>query len=154
MDNMQEIIFKTKKMDRVFLMLYLGIILFLLSISFYTYLEEGDYFVFLPMGLIVILMICLSFGSRFVLKIIVKDNKLTIRFLFNLYTTEIEKITKIRKGETMWSGFHKYGSGTKGLIIFAKFHNDLYITPENELLFIETLQKINPQIIFENIENN
>ncbi|MFC6267808.1 PH domain-containing protein [Frigoriflavimonas asaccharolytica] len=151
---MEEIIFKTKKIDKVFFMLYLGIILLLLSISWYTYLEKDDFFVFLPMGLIIISLLFLSFGGRYFFKIIVKENKLTIRFLFNIYTTEIEKITKIRKGETMWSGFHKYGTGTKGLIIFAKYHNDLYITPENELLFIETLQKINPQIIFENIENN
>lgn len=148
---MEEITFKTKKSDKVFLLLYLGISFFLLSIALYTYLVEDDLFVFLPMGIIVVLLLFLHFGSQNFLKIIIKKNRLTIKFLFKLYSVEIKNITKIRKGETMWSGFHKYGTATKGLIVFAKYHNDLYITPENETLFIESLRKINPEIIFETV---
>jgi hypothetical protein len=49
----------------------------------------------------------------------------------------------------MWSGFNKFGTATNGLIIFTKHRNDLYITPENEELFLNQLQKINPKIILE-----
>jgi hypothetical protein len=51
----------------------------------------------------------------------------------------------------MWSGFNKFGTSTNGLIIFTKHLNDLYITPEEEGLFIIELQKINPNIILEKI---
>ena len=50
----------------------------------------------------------------------------------------------------MWSGY-KFGTTTNGLIIFTKHLNDLYITPEDEELFISELQKINPNIILEKI---
>lgn len=68
-----------------------------------------------------------------------------------MYKTDISKIYKVRKGETMWSGINKFGTSTNGLIIFTKHLNDLYITPENEDLFITELQKINPDIIIEKI---
>lgn len=68
-----------------------------------------------------------------------------------MYKTDISKIYKVRKGETMWSGINKFGTSTNGLIIFTKHLNDLYITPENEDLFITELQKINLDIIIEKI---
>lgn len=150
-NNMEEIIFKTKKMDKVFLSLYLGISIFLLIVASYTFLIEDDIFVFLPMGIIIGLLLFLSFGTQYFLKIIIKENRLIIKLIFKIYSVDINKITKIRKGETLWSGFHKYGTATKGLIIFAKYHNDLYITPENYPLFVENLQKINPDIIVEEV---
>lgn len=149
---MQEIIFKTKKIDKIFLLLYLGISLFLMSVAFYTFIKEDYLFVFIPLGLIVVMLMFLSVGSQYFLKIIIKENRLVIKFIFKLYSSEIKNITKIRKGETMWSGLHKYGTTTKGLIIFANYHNDLYITPENEQLFVDTLQNINPEIKFETVK--
>lgn len=51
----------------------------------------------------------------------------------------------------MWSGFHKYGTATKGLIVFTKFKDDLYITPADEELFLSTILEINPDIVFEKV---
>ncbi|MBW8360522.1 MAG: PH domain-containing protein [Weeksellaceae bacterium] len=68
-----------------------------------------------------------------------------------MYETDISKITKIRKGETMWSGFHKYGTATKGLIVFARYKDDLYISPENEELFYQKILEINPEVVIENV---
>jgi hypothetical protein len=68
-----------------------------------------------------------------------------------LYKSDISKITKIRNGETMWSGFHRYGTTTKGLIIYTKYKDDLYITPENEEDFLKKILEINPNIIIEKI---
>ena len=150
-NKMEELIFKTKKSDKVFLLLYLGISFLLLSVAFYTYLVKDDLLVFLPIGIIVAMLLFLNFGSQNFFKIIIKENRLTIYFIFKLYSVDIKNITKIRKGETMWSGFHKYGTATKGLIVFAKYQNDLYITPENFPLFVKTLQKINPEIIYEEV---
>ena len=149
--KMEEMIFKSKKSDKVFLLLYLGISFLLLSVALYTYLVQDEPLIFLPIGIIVAMLLFLNFSSQHFLKIIINENRLIIQFIFKLYSVEIKNITKIRKGETMWSGFHKYGTATKGLIVFAKYHNDLYITPENFPLFVETLQKINPEIIFEEV---
>jgi hypothetical protein len=85
------------------------------------------------------------------LKIRIEGNFLLIKIIFTMYKTDINKIYKVRKGETMWSGVNKFGTSTNGLIIFTKHLNDLYITPENEDLFITELQKINPDIILEKI---
>jgi hypothetical protein len=85
------------------------------------------------------------------LKINIEGNFLLIKIIFTVYKTDINKIYKVRKGETMWSGVNKFGTSTNGIIIFTKHLNDLYITPENEELFLIELQKINPNIILEKI---
>ena len=66
---------------------------------------------------------------------------------YTIYKVDIKTITKIQKGNTMWTGFHKHGTATKGLIISSKFKNDLYITPKDEELFLQQLMQINPDII-------
>ena len=81
----------------------------------------------------------------------VEGNFLMVKNVFILYRADIHQITKIRKGETMWSGFHKYGTATKGLIVFTKFKDDLYITPADEELFLSTILEINPDIVFEKV---
>jgi hypothetical protein len=85
------------------------------------------------------------------LKINIEENLLLIKIIFTVYKTDINKIYKVRIGEIMWSGINKFGTSTNGLIIFTKHLNDLYITPENEELFLIELQKINPNIILEKI---
>ena len=85
------------------------------------------------------------------MKIIIENKELKVVNFFNWYKTDISQITKIRKGETMWSGFHKYGTATKGLIIFARYKNDLYITPENEELFYQKILEQNPDVIIEKV---
>ena len=66
---------------------------------------------------------------------------------YTIYKVDIKTITKIQKGQPMWTGFHKHGTATKGLIISSKFKNDLYITPKDEELFLQQLMQINPDII-------
>ena len=148
---MSGIIFKTKKVDTTFLLLYFAISLILISAAILAYVAENDVFVFIPMGGIVAAILLLQVLSQRYLKIIIKNDQLIIRYFFKVYDTPVKNVTKIRKGETMWSGLHKYGTTTKGLIIFADYANDLYITPQNEALFIETLQNINPEIKLENV---
>lgn len=146
---MNAIIFKTKKTDKTFRWLYAGLFVFLFVIAFYTYFDNNDPKVFLPMGSIAFGILFLTIAGDFWLRIIVKDHFLIVHFIFDIFKTDIRNITKIRKGETMWSGFHKYGTGTKGLIVFSKFKNDLYITPENEELFFQKLLEIKPDIVIE-----
>ena len=146
---MEEIIFKTKKMDRTFFGISIFLYLFLIGIASYDFIKENDYQVFISIGIIIGFILLLQILTYYQLKIIIKDQILYVHLFFTLYKVEISKITKIRKGETMWSGFHKYGNSTKGLIIFSKSKEDLYITPENEELFCSKILEINQNVIIE-----
>ena len=148
---MDAIVFKTKKIDKTFLWLYLGLFIFLFGIAFFTYLEENDPSVFLAMSIIVCVISIMTIAGSFWLKIFIKENFLIVHFFFDVFKTDIRNITRIRKGETMWSGFHKYGTGTKGLIVFSKFKNDLYITPQDEELFYRKILEINPDVVIEKV---
>ncbi|SFB69421.1 PH domain-containing protein [Kaistella jeonii] len=144
-------VFKSKKSDAVFISLYCFIIIFLSLMTFLSYLKQKDPFIFIPIGLLIGILLFFAVVGNFILKIIIDDQQLIIRFFFNIYKTDIKHITKIRKGETMWSGFHKYGTGTKGLIIFSKYKNELYITPENEELFYQKILEINPNVVIDKV---
>ena len=65
---------------------------------------------------------------------------------FNMYKIDVRTINKIETGKTMWVGFHKHGTATKGLIISSKFRNDVYITPQHEQAFLGKIMEINPDI--------
>lgn len=148
---MSEITFKSKKADPTFTALYLLIAFLLLGAAALTLVLEDTAEAFLPMGIISGFLLFLMFASQKYLYIKICGERLSVFFFFKVYSSPIKNITKIRKGETMWSGLHKYGTTTKGLIVFASYANDLYITPENEANFIECLQKINPSIKFETV---
>ncbi|QDP84179.1 hypothetical protein FNJ88_00880 [Chryseobacterium sp. SNU WT5] len=147
---MEGVIFKSKKIDKIFLILYFGFFMLMMIFTLYTYYVEQDLKVFL-LGFIGGLPLILSFAASQWLKIIVRNEELIIHWFFTLYKTKIKNITKIRKGETLWSGLHKYGTTSKGLIIFSKFKNDLYITPENEELFFQQILAINSDISIEKV---
>ncbi|WP_051190523.1 PH domain-containing protein [Kaistella palustris] len=148
---MADAIFRSKPPDKTFLLLYAGVVVFLWSIAFYTYLQKNDPLVFLPVGIICTLILFLTLASHLWLKIIIRDHFLTVHLIFEVSRKDIRHITKIRKGETMWSGFEKFGTVTKGLIIFTKYKNDLYISPENEELFFRKILEVNPEIVIERV---
>lgn len=149
--KMEETVFKTKKIDKTFLSLYLGLFVFLFGTAFYTCFQEKDARVFLAMGIICSIILLFTLAGNFWLKIIVRDQYLIVHLFFDIFKTDIRNIKTIRKGETMWSGFHKYGTTTKGLIVFSKFKNDLYISPENEELFYRKILEINPDVVIEKV---
>lgn len=147
---MNDHIFKTKKIDKTFSILYFGFFLLFMIFAIYTYCVEKDFFVFL-IGFIGAIPLLLSFAASQWLKIIIRNDELIVHWFFTIYKTKIQNITKIRKGETMWSGFHKYGNTTKGLIVFSRFQNDLYITPQNEELFFQNILTIHPEVEIEKV---
>jgi uncharacterized protein (UPF0262 family) len=98
----------------------------------------------LGLCIVVLLYTILSF---LFLRIIVKDEFLIVHLFYPLYKVDIKTITTINTGKTMWFGFHKYGTATKGLIISSKFKNDLYITPKSEEMFLQKLREISPDLI-------
>ena len=143
--------FKSKKLDSTFRMIYIFLFLFLLLMPFIILFTKNGFYPFIVLLSIFAIIISILVVSILKLRITIEGNFLLIKIIFTVYKTDINKIYKVRKGETMWSGFNKFGTSTNGLIIFTKHLNDLYITPENEELFIIELQKINPNIILEKI---
>lgn len=142
--------FQSKKLAGIFRLIYIILFLFLLLMPVLMLFDKNGFYPFLVMESIFLIIIFILIVSILKLKIRIEGDFLLIKIIFTMYKTDINKIYKVRKGETMWSGFNKFGTTTNGLIIFTKHLNDLYITPDNEELFLNELQKINPNIIIEN----
>lgn len=103
------------------------------------------------MGIMVIILALLLIAAFHQLKIIIEGPLLKVYCFVKLYEADVNNITKIRKGETMWSGLHKYGTVRNGLIIFARYKNDLYITPQDEGLFYQKIAELNPNVVNEKV---
>ncbi len=146
-------IFKSQNSDLTFKLIFGSVYLFLFGIGIFGYFQTNNFNEFIAPFLICVAILLLSVLIYYRLKISIDGHFLTVNCFINLYKTDIRNITKIRKGETLWSGIHKYGTRTKGLIIFSKFKNDLYITPENEELFLQKILEINPGIVIERVSN-
>lgn len=142
-------VYKSRR-DWIYGSIFLGITLLFAVILVSSYLDS-EFWNWLLMFFIlggIDLIILINF---FFIKIKIKDEDLIVSVIYNVFKINIFKITKIRIGETMWSGFYKCGTATGGLIIFSKNKNDLYITPENQDEFLEELLKINSHIIIEDV---
>lgn len=142
----------TSRLDGIYATMYIIITIFLLGIVGVSYFDEDlnalGWSVLTAILLAVVVVLSISF---FLIKIKIKDEELIVNIIFDVFRINIFKITKIRIGETMWSGFHKCGTATGGLIVFSKSKNDLYITPENQDEFLEELLKVNSHIIIEDV---
>jgi hypothetical protein len=144
-------LFKSKKLDTTFKAMYIAIFVILIIMPIIVYIAEKEIVPFIILELLFGSILFILFLANYYLRIIINGNYLIIKIIFVLYKADISKITKIRNGETMWSGFHRYGTTTKGLIIYTKYKDDLYITPENEEDFLKKILEINPNIIIEKI---
>ena len=117
-----------------------------MTIIAYVFPNDSSMFYFMASFSIVALAFMAS--AFFLLKIIITDELLYVHLFYPLYKVDIRTIIAITIGKTMWVGFHKHGTATKGLIISSKFKNNLYITPENESLFPQKISEVNPNIHF------
>lgn len=142
-------VYKSKR-DWIYGSIFLAITLLFVVILLLSYFDTGFWdwmlMVFILGGINLIILI-----NFFFIKIKIKDEELMVSVIYNVFRINIFKITKIRIGETMWSGFHKCGTATGGLIVFSKNKNDLYITPENQEEFLQELLKVNSHIIIEDV---
>lgn len=144
--NPEKLLFKTK-IDRIFFVMHFGMLTIMLFFAIYVCKSNNAASIFnIVLGWFILALLFTIF-SFFFLRIIIKDNFLFVHCFFIIYKVDIDTITKIKRGETMWFGLHKHGTATAGLIISSKFKNDLYITPQNEKVFLLKLMEINPTII-------
>ena len=140
-------VFKTK-IGKTFISFYLVMFLLIIAMTIFTYFLPNDSSMFYFMAGFSLVVLGFMASSFFFLKIIVRDEFLYVHLFYPIYKVDIRTINSVESGKTMWFGFHKYGTATKGLIISSKFKNDLYITPENESLFLQKLSDLNPNIRF------
>ncbi|WP_379965150.1 PH domain-containing protein [Epilithonimonas sp. UC225_85] len=142
-------VYKSRR-DWIYGSIFLGITLLFAVILVSSYFDTGfgDWLImfFILGGINSVLL-----TNFFFIKIKIKDKELIVNIIFDIFRINIFKITKVRIGETMWSGFHKCGTAKGGLIIFSKYKNDLYITPENQDEFLKQLLEINRHIIIEDV---
>ena len=144
--NPEKIVFKTR-IDKTFAAMHFGILALILFFTVVAYNSPNDSSMFsMMLGLCSVAFLFTSSTFLF-LRIILNDDFLIVHHFFTIYKVDIKTITSIQRGKTMWVGFHKHGTATKGLIISSKFKNDVYITPENEETFLQELLVINPNII-------
>ena len=144
--NTEKLVFKTR-IGKSFVALYLLIFLIILSMSIVTYFSFNDSSMFSFMAGISMVALIFMASTFFLLKIKVEDDFLCVDLFYPIYKVDIRTITTIQMGKTMWFGFHKHGTATKGLIISSLYKNDVYITPQNEEEFLQKLLYINPNII-------
>ena len=142
-------VYKSKR-DWIYGSIFLGITLLFVGIVIASYFDMpfSGWLLLLLILLIVNSVLLISF---FLIKIKIDGEELVVNVIFDIFRVSIFKITKIRIGETMWSGFHKCGTSVGGLIIFSKFNNDLYITPENQDEFLKKLLEVNSHIIIDDV---
>lgn len=145
--NSEKQVFKTR-IDKTFISFYLIMFLLIVAMTVIAYLLPNDSSMFYFMAGFSFFALAFMASAFFLLKIIIKDEFLYVHLFYPIYKVDIRTITTITTGKTMWVGFHKHGTATKGLTISSKFKNDLYITPENESLFLQKLSEINPNIHF------
>lgn len=141
------------KKDWIYGSLFLGISLLFVWIVITSYFDTpfSEWLMMLFILLVINSVLLISF---FFIKIRIDGEELVVNVVFDIFRVSIFKITKIRIGETMWSGFNKCGTSVGGLIIFSKYKNDLYITPENQDEFLRELLEINRHIVIEDLKKN
>jgi hypothetical protein len=86
--------------------------------------------------------------TTFFTKYKIEDNSIRYQFGFIRGSVSIEDIKMIQLGKTMWVG-RKVGLASKGMIITYNRFDEIYFTPKEQDLFLEELQKINPNIKIE-----
>jgi len=141
------------KRDWIYGSLFLGISLLVVWIVITSYFDT-PFSAWLVMLFFLLLINSVLLISFFFIKIRIDGEELVVNVFFDIFRVSIFKITKIRIGETMWSGFNKCGTSVGGLIIFSKYKNDLYITPENQDEFLRELLEINRHIVIEDLKKN
>ncbi len=145
-------VFYSKKdvLFKIFLILYSVFTLFMLFLLFKngTNTLSNWFAIFI---LILTYLFVLSFWFFTYYKI--NDNYLLLKSGIIKVSIPIKSIRKIKVGETKWVGL-KLGLAQKGLIIYYHKYDDVYISPSQVELFVETLTSLNPKIKVEKKTTN
>jgi len=131
-------IFKTRvdlfyKLVVVFVFLLFSFILF--NINF-----ETDFFGFYFILIIQITILFFFIGSAFTTKFIISDTELICKTFYWKKSIPLNLIRKVEKQTNLFAGW-KISTAYKGVIVHYNKYDELLISPENELGFINELNK-------------
>ena len=131
-------IFKTRvdlfyKLVVVFVFLLFSFILF--NINF-----ETDFFGFYFILIIQITILFFFIGSAFTTKFIISDKELICKTFYWKKSIPLNLIRKVEKQTNLFAGW-KISTAYKGVIVHYNKYDELLISPENELGFINELHK-------------
>lgn len=121
-----------------------GLVL-LLSFLFFVGINENEINLvpLILLGITIALIIWVLLDTRYV----IKNNFLLYRSGPFRGKIDIKTITKIKKHSGLFVPvIAKPALDIKGFIITSKENDDYFVSPNNELTFLDELKKINPQI--------
>lgn len=137
--------FESKK-DILFSFTILGTCLFLIGIMIFNIVngkvETEGYWPIALVFSVVSLLLWIYFGTNYELS---KKNGLIYKSGPINGKINIDRITKIIKGKTLWVGFRP-ATARKGLIIKYDKYNELYISPKTNEMFINKILELNNKI--------
>lgn len=114
--------------------------LFVLKV-FTNGIRESEYLDFLIILIFILFMFWLYFGTSYELK----QKKLVYRSGPFKGKIQIDLITEIVKGKTLWVGF-KPALARNGLIVKYNKYDEIYISPKTNETFIKKILEVNSKI--------
>lgn len=137
--------FESKK-DIFFSIIILGMNAFLIGITIVGIasgeMEKHEYWTIILISAVVGLLFWLYFGTNYELS---KENGLVYRSGPFNGKINIDRITEIIKGKTLWVGFRP-ATSRNGLIVKYDKYNEIYISPKTNELFIEKILELNEKV--------
>lgn len=133
--------FKSKRSSYIKVMLVLSVLLpvVILFISAYKLLEK-------PLAIAFTLLPACFFAWIYLgTKYIIDDTHLYYQSALIKGKIDIRCIREIVKGKTAWSGIRP-ATAFNGLVVKFNSYDEIYISPEEEIQFIEMLRQINGNI--------
>jgi hypothetical protein len=137
--------FESKK-DILFSIIILGMNAFLIGITIVGIasgeMEKHEYWTIILIPAVVGLLFWLYFGTNYELS---KENGLVYRSGPFNGKINIDRITEIIKGKTLWVGFRP-ATSRNGLIVKYDKYNEIYISPKTNELFIDKILELNEKV--------
>jgi len=131
-------IFKTR-VD-LFYKLVVVCVFLLFSFILFNINFETDYFGFYFILIIQITILFFFIGSAFTTKFIISDTELICKTFYWKKSIPLNLIRKVEKQTNLFAGW-KISTAYKGVIVHYNKYYELLISPENELGFINELNK-------------
>ena len=131
-------VFKTR-VD-LFYKLVVVFVFLLFSFIFFNINFETDFFGFYFILIIQITILFFFIGSALTTKFIISDTELICKTFYWKKSIPLNLIRKVEKQTNLFAGW-KISTAYKGVIVHYNKYDELLISPENELGFINELNK-------------
>jgi len=131
--------------DTLFTLIIYGFITFFIGMFFMDLksggIKKDEWWIYIVILVVAVLLIWIFHGTKYEL------SKEYLRYKSGPFIGKIElqKITKIIKGKTLWVGL-KLATAKNGLIIKFEKYNEIYISPKTNETFIKQILALNNKI--------